>query len=88
MNKDVFIKIIQKLQDFEHFIDRIDKYIIIEQFDELFIPATLVDLFFESVFNSETLDKINYWLWEEANLNASYEEISDFYDELFGSMAK
>lgn len=81
MNKNVFIEIILYLQKFEAFINKINKYINIDNFQELDIPFQIADLIFGSVYNSTKVDIINQWLYENGGFNAEYEEIEEFFDE-------
>ena len=81
MNKDTFVKIISCLQQFETFVNKISIYINIDRLQELDVPFKLTDLFFKSVYDTDKLDKISKWLYEDEGLTAGISEIEEFYDE-------
>lgn len=81
LTKEQFVNIITCIQEYESFLDKILKYICLEKFDELLIPGKICDLFFNYIYNEETVDIINQWLYENGGFNAEYEEIEEFFDE-------
>ena len=85
MTKETFIKITQKLQIYENFLDKLenDLHIHILSIDELFIPGEIASVVLRDAFGTEIVDTFNDWFYEDGGVNASLEEIEEFYDELF-----
>jgi hypothetical protein len=88
INKETFCDVICKIQQYEKFLDRVGEYVMLEKFPEVFNLGEITDMLFKEFMTIEQVDEVNAWLYENNGLDASYEEIRDFYDELFGSMAK
>lgn len=64
ITKSNFINIIRKIEEYEQFIDKVSDCINLDNFDELFIPGEVQDMFFESLFNEKQVDLINAYLYD------------------------
>ena len=82
ISKDAFIKVIKILQKDDKFINKLGEYILLDKFYEFFYTSEIADVFFQELFGIEITDKINDWLYERNGLEASVEEIEEFYNEL------
>lgn len=82
ISKDAFIEVIKILQKDDKFINKLGEYILLDKFYEFFYTSEIADVFFQELFGIEITDKINDWLYEQNGLEASVEEIEEFYNEL------
>ena len=82
ISKDTFIEVIKILQKDDKFINKLGEYILLDKFYEFFYTSKIADVFFQELFGIEITDKINDWLYERNGLEASVEEIEEFYNEL------
>ena len=64
ITKENFSRIIQKIEEYERFVDKAGKYIRLETVDQLFIPGEIQDMFFKALFTEEQVDLINMYLYE------------------------
>jgi len=86
ITKSNFVSIIRKIEEYEHFVDKVSNYINLDKFDTLFVPGEIQDIFFKSLFTEKQVDLINAYLYEYDNfLNQVEEDISspeELYDYL------
>lgn len=86
ITKSNFVNIILKIQEYEQFVDKVSNYVNIDKFDELFVPGSIQDMFFMSLFTEKQVDLINAYLYDYDDfLNQVEEDISspeELYDYL------
>lgn len=84
LSKETFIKVIQKLQKYEKFLDKLqdELHVNILEIEELFIPDEIMSLIFEDVLGTKVLDEINDWFYEDGGVDASLKEIEEFYNKI------
>lgn len=80
MKKEEFVKIISKIEKYNELLDKFEEYIILDKVPELFSPLEVINSLFENLFDTETLDAINYWLYENKGFIETPEQL---YDTLF-----
>lgn len=89
ITKNNFVSIIRKIEEYEHFVDKVSDYVNLDKFDGLFIPGEIQDTFFKSLFTEKQVDLINAYLYEYDNfLNQVEEDISspeELYDYLMNN---
>lgn len=90
ITKSNFVSIIRKIEEYEHFVDKVSDYVNLEKFDGLFISGEIQDTFFKSLFTEKQVDLINAYLYEYDNdfLNQVEEDIStpeELYDYLMNN---
>lgn len=89
ITKSNFVSIIRKIEEYEHFVDKVSDYVNLDKFDILFVPGEIQDTFFKSLFNEKQVDLINAYLYEyDAFLNQVEEDISspeELYDYLMSN---
>ncbi len=77
ITKENFSKIIQKIEEYERFLDKAGQYLQLEKVDQLFIPGEIQDTFFKSLFTEKQVDLINAYLYDyDYFLNQVNEDIS------------
>ena len=83
LTKETFIKVIQCLQKYEDFLDRLqDLHVNILDVGELFICDEVKDLLLKDFIGIKNLDIINDWFYEDGGRNASIEEIEEIYNKI------
>lgn len=80
MKKEEFVKIISKIEKYNELLDKFEEYIILDKVPELFFPLEVINSLFENLLDTETLDAINYWLYEDKGFIKTPEQL---YDTLF-----
>lgn len=80
MKKEKFVEIISKTEEYNEFLDKSEEYIILDKVPELFFPLEVINSLLENLFDTETLDAINYWLYEDKGFIKTPEQL---YDTLF-----
>lgn len=80
MKKEKFVEIISKTEEYNEFLDKSEEYIILDKVPELFFPLEVINSLLENLLDTETLDAINYWLYEDKGFIETPEQL---YDTLF-----
>ena len=90
ITKSNFVNIILKIQEYEQFVDKVSNYVNIDKFDGLFVPGSIQDMFFMSLFTEKQVDLINAYLYDYDDfLNQVDEDIAtpeELYDYLMESI--
>ena len=82
MTKETFVEIINKIQEFDKFLDKLsDLHIDILNVNELWIPGYLWDKLLKELFGEKGIDAINRWLLEEHFVETP-EELYNYIVEL------
>lgn len=64
ITKSNFVSIIRKIEEYEHFIDKVSDYVNLSKFDELFVPGEIQCMFFQSLFTEKQVDLIKAYLYD------------------------
>ena len=83
ITKSNFVSIIRKIEEYEHFVDKVSDYVNLEKFDVLFIPGEIQDMFFKSLFTEKQVDLINAYLYDYEDFLSQVDEDISTADELY-----
>lgn len=66
MTKETFVEIINKIQEFDAFLDKLfDLHVDILNVNELYIPGHVWNRLLKELFGEKGIDIINKWIFEE-----------------------
>lgn len=88
ITKSNFVSIIRKIEEYEHFVDKVSDYINLDKLDILFVPGEIQDMFFKSLFTEKQVDLINEYLYDYDNFLNEVEEDISSPEELYDYLVK